>query len=79
MFGDFVGRGSAGGVFTSPTDPDQVIKIMNLNSRDEMVQHMNRLQLRFFEELEAQQKQGTKTPGPTQHQLHLHGRDDSPR
>ena len=63
MFGDFVGRGSAGGVFTSPTDPDQVIKIMNLNSRDEMVQHMNRLQLRFFEELEAQQKQGTKTPG----------------
>lgn len=63
MFGDFVGRGSAGGVFTSPTDSNQVIKIMNLNSRDEMVRHMNRLQLRFFEELESQQKQGTKTPG----------------
>ncbi len=63
MFGDFVGRGSAGGVFTSPTDSNQVIKIMNLDSRDEMVRHMNRLQLRFFEQLEEQQKQGTKTPG----------------
>lgn len=63
MFGDYIGRGSAGGVFTSPTDPNQVIKIMNLNSRDEMVRHMNRLQLQFFEELESQQKQGIKTPG----------------
>ena len=63
MFGDYIGRGSAGGVFTSPTDPNQVIKIMNLNSRVEMVRHMNRLQLQFFEELEAQQKQGVKTPG----------------
>ena len=63
MFGDFVGRGSAGGVFTSPNDPSQVIKIMNLNSPTEMVRHMNRLQLQFFEELESQQKQGAKTPG----------------
>ena len=63
MFGDFVGRGSAGGVFTSPNDPSQVIKIMNLNSPHEMVRHMNRLQLQFFEELESQQKQGAKTPG----------------
>lgn len=63
MFGDYIARGSAGAVFSSPSDPNQVIKIFNLDARDDMVSHMNRLQFQFFEELEAQQKQDLKTPG----------------
>jgi hypothetical protein len=63
MFGDYIARGSAGAVFSSPTDRNQVIKIFNLDARDAMVSHMNRLQFEFFEDLEAQQKQDIKTPG----------------
>lgn len=63
MFGDYIARGSAGAVFSSPSDPNQVIKIFNLDARDSMVGHMNRLQFQFFEDLEAQQKQDLKTPG----------------
>ena len=63
MFGDYIARGSAGAVFSSPTDRNQVIKIFNLDARDDMVSHMNRLQFQFFEDLEAQQKQDIKTPG----------------
>ena len=63
MFGDYIARGSAGAVFSSPTDRNQVIKIFNLDARDAMVSHMNRLQFQFFEDLEAQQKQDIKTPG----------------
>jgi len=63
MFGDYIDRGSAGAVFSSPTDRNQVIKIFNLDARDDMVSHMNRLQFQFFEDLEAQQKQDIKTPG----------------
>ncbi len=63
MFGDYIARGSAGAVFSSPFDPNQVIKIFNLDARDPMLSHMNRLQFQFFEDLEAQQKQDIKTPG----------------
>ena len=63
MFGDYIARGSAGAVFSSPSDPNQVIKIFNLDAPDDMLSHMNRLQFQFFEELEAQQKQDLKTPG----------------
>ena len=63
MFGDYIARGSAGAVFSSPSDPNQVIKIFNLDARDPMLSHMNRLQFQFFEDLEAQQKQDIKTPG----------------
>lgn len=63
MFGDYIARGSAGAVFSSPSDPNQVIKIFNMDARDDMVSHMNRLQFQFFEDLEAQQKQDIKTPG----------------
>ena len=63
MFGDYIARGSAGAVFSSPSDPNQVIKIFNLDARDPLLSHMNRLQFQFFEDLEAQQKQDIKTPG----------------
>ena len=63
MFGDYIARGSAGAVFSSPSDPNQVIKIFNLDARDPILSHMNRLQFQFFEDLEAQQKQDIKTPG----------------
>lgn len=63
MFGDYIARGSAGAVFSSPFDRNQVIKIFNLDARDPMLSHMNRLQFQFFEDLEAQQKQDLKTPG----------------
>ena len=63
MFGDYIARGSAGAVFSSPSDPNQVIKIFNLDAREPMLSHMNRLQFQFFEDLEAQQKQDIKTPG----------------
>ena len=63
MFGDYIARGSAGAVFSSPSDPNQVIKIFNLDAPDDMLSHMNRLQFQFFEDLEAQQKQDLKTPG----------------
>ncbi len=50
-------------MISTPSDPNQVIKIFNLDAPDDMLSHMNRLQFQFFEELEAQQKQDLKTPG----------------
>jgi len=63
MFGDYIDRGSAGAIFTSPTNPDQVIKIMNLDALSDFTNTMNNQQFEFFEKLEEQQKQGIKTPG----------------
>ena len=63
MFGDYIDRGSAGAIFSSPTNPDQVIKIINLDSLDDFTKSMNNQQFKFFEKLEEQQKQGIKTPG----------------
>jgi hypothetical protein len=63
MFGDYIDRGSAGAIFSSPTNPDQVIKIINLDSLDDFVKSMNNQQFKFFEKLEEQQKQNIKTPG----------------
>ena len=63
MFGDYIDRGSAGAIFSSPTNPDQVIKIINLDSLDDFTKSMNNQQFKFFEKLEDQQKQNIKTPG----------------
>ena len=48
MFGDYIYRGSAGAIFSSPTNPDQVIKIINLDSLDDFVKSMNNQQFKFF-------------------------------
>lgn len=63
MFGDYIDRGGAGAIFSSPTNPDQVIKIINLDALDDFVKPMNNQQFEFFEKLEEQQKQGITTPG----------------
>ena len=47
MFGDYIDRGSAGAIFSSPTNPDQVIKIINLDSLDDFTKSMNNQQFKL--------------------------------